>query len=75
MDRITEILLDRRKKEIYDWQNTYMEAIAEAVNLLNNQPEEEDWDTVREAVDMAQRAVENIKGLKEEVEMIQMLNI
>ena len=75
MDRITEILLDRRKKEIYDWQNTYMEAIAETVNLLNNQPEEEDWDTVREAVDMAQRAVENIKGLKEEVEMIQMLNI
>ena len=75
MDRITEILLDRRKKEIYDWQNTYMEAIAEAVNLLNNQPEGEDWDTVREAVDLAQRAIENIKGLKEEVEMIQMLNI
>lgn len=75
MDAITKDLLDRRKEEI-DWiQSTYKEAIAEAVNILNNDPEGEDWDTVREAVDTAQRAIESIKGIQEEVEMIQMLNI
>lgn len=75
MDNITKDLLDRRKKEIERIQGTYKKAIAEAVNLLNNEPEGEDWDTVREAIDTAQRALENIEGLKEEVEMIQMLNI
>lgn len=75
MDNITKDLLDRRKKEIERIQGTYKKAIAGAVNLLNNEPEGEDWDTVREAIDTAQRALENIEGLKEEVEMIQMLNI
>ena len=75
MDAITKDLLDRRKKEIEWIQGTYQEAIAEAVNILNNEPEGEDWDTVREAVDTAQRALENIEGLQEEVEMIKMLNI
>lgn len=75
MDAITKDLLDRRKKEIELIQGTYKEAIAEAVNILNNEPEGEDWDTVREAVDTAQRALENIEGLQEEVEMIKMLNI
>ena len=75
MDDITKALLDQRKEEIRQWQNTYKEATAEAVNILNNEPEGEDWDTVREAIDTAQRALENIKGLQEEVEMIQMLNI
>lgn len=75
MDVITKDLLDRRKEEIRQWQNTYKEAIAEAVNILNNEPEGEDWDTVREAVDTAQRAFENIEGIQEEVEMIKMLNI
>ena len=75
MDAITKDLLDRRKKEIEWIQGTYKEAIAKAVNILNNEPEGEDWDTVREAVDTAQRALENIEGLQEEVEMIKMLNI
>lgn len=75
MDDITKALLDQRKEEIRQWQNTYKEAIAEAVNILNNEPEGEDWDTVREAVDTAQRAFENIEGVQEEVEMIKMLNI
>ena len=75
MDDITKALLAQRKEEIRQWQSTYKEAIAEAVNLLNNEPEGEDWDTVREAVDTAQRAFENIEGVQEEVEMIQMLNI
>lgn len=75
MDDITKDLLDRRKKEIERIQGTYKKAIAEAVNMLNNEPEGEDWDTVREAIDTAQRAFENIEGLQEEVEMIQMLNI
>lgn len=75
MDDITKALLDQRKEEIRQWQNTYKEAIAEAVNILNNEPEGEDWDTVREAVDTAQRAFENIEGIQEEVEMIKMLNI
>lgn len=75
MDAITKDLLDRRKKEIERIQGTYKEAIAEAVSILNNEPEGEDWDTVREAVDTAQRALENIEGLQEEVEMIKMLNI
>lgn len=75
MDGITKDLLDRRKKEIEWIQSTYKEAITEAVNILNNEPEGEDWDTVREAIDTAQRAVENIKGIQEEVEMIKMLNI
>lgn len=75
MDAITKDLLDRRKKEIEWIQGTYKEAIAEAVNILNNEPEGEDWDTVREAVDTAQRALENIEGLQEEVEMVKMLNI
>jgi hypothetical protein len=75
MDDITKVLLAQRKEEIRQWQNTYKEATAEAVNILNNEPEGEDWDTVREAVDIAQRALENIEGLQEEVEMIQMLNI
>lgn len=75
MDDITKDLLDRRKKEIERIQGTYKKAIAEAVNMLNNEPEGEDWDTVREAVDTAQRAFENIEGLQEEVEMIKMLNI
>lgn len=65
MDDITKALLDQRKEEIRQWQNTYKEAIAEG----------EDWDTVREAVDTAQRAFENIEGVQEEVEMIKMLNI
>lgn len=75
MDDITRSLLDQRKEEIEWVQSTYKEALAEAVNILNNEPEGEDWDTVREAIDTAQRALENIEGLKEEVEMIQMLNI
>ena len=75
MDAITKDLLDRRKKEIEWIQGTYKEAIAEAVNILNNEPEGEAWDTVREAVDTAQRALEKIKGLQEEVEVIQMLSI
>ena len=75
MDDITKALLAQRKEEIEWVQNTYKEALAEAVNILNNEPEGEDWDTVREAIDTAQRAIENIKGLQEEVEMIQMLNI
>lgn len=75
MDDITKALLAQRKEEIRQWQNTYKEATAEAVNILNNEPEGEDWDTVREAIDTAQRALENIEGLQEEVEMIQMLNI
>lgn len=75
MDDITKALLDQRKEEIRQWQSTYKEAIAEAVNILNNEPEGEDWDTVREAVDTAQRAFENIEGVQEEVEMIKMLNI
>lgn len=75
MDAITKDLLDRRKKETEWIQSTYKEAIAEAVNILNNEPEGEDWDTVREAVDTAQRALENIEGLQEEVEMIKILNI
>lgn len=75
MDDITKALLAQRKEEIRQWQNTYKEATAEAVNILNNEPEGEDWDTVREAIDTAQRAIENIEGLQEEVEMIQMLNI
>lgn len=75
MDDITKALLAQRKEEIRQWQNTYKEALAEAVNILNNEPEGEDWDTVREAIDTAQRALENIEGLQEEVEMIQMLNI
>lgn len=75
MDDITKALLAQRKEEIRQWQNTYKEATAEAVNILNNEPEGEDWDTVREAIDTAQRALENIDGLQEEVEMIQMLNI
>lgn len=75
MDAITKDLLDRRKKEIEWIQDTYKEAITEAVSILNNEPEGEDWDTVREAVDTAQRALENIEGLQEEVEMIKMLNI
>ena len=75
MDAITKDLLDRRKKEIEWIQDTYKEAIVEAVSILNNEPEGEDWDTVREAVDTAQRALENIEGLQEEVEMIKMLNI
>lgn len=74
-DDITKTLLDQRKEEIRQWQNTYKEAIAEAVNILNNEPEGEDWDTIREAVDTAQRAFENIEGVQEEVEMIKMLNI
>ena len=68
MDAITKALLAQRKEEIRQWQNTYKEATAEAVNILN-------WGTVREAIDTAQRALENIKGIQEEVEMIQMLNI
>ena len=75
MDAITKDLLYRRKKEIERIQDTYKEAIAEAVNILNNEPEGEDWDTVREAIDTAQRALENIEGLQEEVEMIKLLNI
>lgn len=75
MDDITKTLLAQRKEEIEWVQNTYKEALAEAVNILNNEPEGEDWDTVREAIDTAQRALENIEGLQEEVEMIQMLNI
>lgn len=75
MDDITRSLLDQRKEEIEWVQNTYKEALAEAVNILNNEPEGEDWDTVREAIDTAQRALENIEGLQEEVEMIRMLNI
>ena len=75
MDDITKALLAQRKEEIRQWQSTYKEAIAEAVNILNNEPEGEDWDTVREAVDTAQRAFENIEGIQEEVEMIKMLNI
>lgn len=75
MDDITKALLAQRKEEIRQWQSTYKEALAEAVNILNNEPEGEDWDTVREAIDTAQRALENIEGLQEEVEMIQMLNI
>lgn len=75
MDGITKDLLDRKKKEIEWIQSTYKEAVTEAVNILNNEPEGEDWDTVREAIDTAQRAVENIKGLRKEIEMIQMLNI
>lgn len=75
MDDVTRTLLDQRKEEIEWIQGTYKEAIAEAVNMLNNEPEGEDWDTVREAIDTAQRALENIKGIQEEVEMIQMLNI
>lgn len=75
MDDITRSLLDQRKEEIEWVQSTYKEALAEAVNILNNEPEGEDWDTVREAIDTAQRALENIEGLQEEVEMIQMLNI
>lgn len=75
MDAITKDLLNRRKKEIEWIQGTYKEAIAEAVNILNNEPEGEDWDTVREAVGTAQRALENIEGLQEEVEKIKMLNI
>ena len=75
MDDITRSLLDQRKEEIEWIQGTYKEAIAEAVNILNNEPEGEDWDTVREAVDTAQRAFENIEGIQEEVEMIKMLNI
>ena len=75
MDDITKALLAQRKEEIRQWQSTYKEAIAEAVNILNNEQEGEDWDTVREAVDTAQRAFENIEGVQEEVEMIQMLNI
>lgn len=75
MDDITKALLAQRKEEIRQWQSTYKEAIAEAVNILNNEPEGEDWDTVREAVDTAQRAFENIEGVQEEVEMIKMLNI
>lgn len=42
MDAITKDLLDRRKKEIEWIQGTYKEAIAEAVNILNNEPEGED---------------------------------
>ena len=57
MDDITKALLAQRKEEIRQWQSTYKEAIAEAVNILNNEPEGEDWDTVREAIDTAQRAV------------------
>lgn len=75
MDAITKALVDQRKEEIRQWQNTYREATAEAVNILNNEPEGEDWDTIREAVDTAQRAFENIEGIQEEVEMIKMLNI
>ena len=75
MDDITKALLAQRKEEISQWRSTYKEAIAEAVNILNNEPEGEDWDTVREAVDTAQRAFENIEGVQEEVEMIKMLNI
>nr|DAM25796.1 MAG TPA: hypothetical protein [Caudoviricetes sp.] len=75
MDDITKALLAQRKEEIRQWQSTYKEAIAEAVNILNNEPEGEDWDTVREAIDTAQRAFENIEGVQEEVEMIKMLNI
>lgn len=75
MDDVTRTLLDQRKEKIEWIQGTYKEAIAEAVNILNNEPEGEDWDTVREAIDTAQRALENIKGIQEEVEMIQMLNI
>lgn len=75
MDDITRSLLDQRKEEIEWVQSTYKEALAEAVNILNNEPEGEDRDTVREVIDTAQRALENIEGLKEEVEMIQMLNI
>lgn len=71
MDDVTRTLLDQRKEEIEWIQGTYNEA----VNILNNEPEGEDWDTVREAIDTAQRALENIEGLQEEVEMIQMLNI
>jgi archaellum component FlaC len=66
MDAITKDLLNRRKKEIEWIQGTYKEAIAEAVNILNNEPEGEDT---------AQRALENIEGLQEEVERIKMLNI
>lgn len=75
MDDITKALVDQRKEEIRQWQNTYREATTEAVNILNNEPEGEDWDTIREAVDTAQRAIENIKGLRKEIEMIQMLNV
>lgn len=67
MDAITKDLLNRRKKEIEWIQGTYKEAIAEAVNILNNEPEGEDWDTVREAVDTAQRALENIEGYKKKL--------
>ena len=56
MDAITKALVDQRKEEIRQWQNTYREATAEAV-------------------DTAQRAIENIKGLRKEIEMIQMLNV
>ena len=75
MDDITKALVAQRKGEIRQWQNTYKEATAEAVNILNNEPDGEDWDTIREAVDTAQRAIENIKGLRKEIEMIQMLNV
>ena len=75
MDDITKALVAQKKVEIRQWQNTYKEATAEAVNILNNEPDGEDWDTIREAVDTAQRAIENIKGLRKEIEMIQMLNV
>ena len=39
MDDITKALVDQRKEEIRQWQNTYREATAEAVNILNNEPE------------------------------------
>ena len=75
MDDITKFLLNCRNEEIKRHQRVYEEATAEAVNILNSEPDGEDWDTIREAVDTAQRAIENIKGLRKEIEMIQMLNI
>lgn len=48
MDAITKDLLDRRKKEIEWIQGTYKEALAEAVNILNNEHDQRRHRTTKE---------------------------
>lgn len=56
-------------------EKTYNEAILEAIRILTNDPEGEDWDTIRAAIDAAEGASKNIKAFKDTLAMLEDLDL
>lgn len=56
-------------------EKTYNEAILVAIRILANDPEGEDWDTIRAATDAAEGASKNIQAFKDTLAMLEDLDL